>query len=97
MEFYFSIQKEAHMKTKNKSGKIRQQQKHTNRILGRILGEKNSPRDVIKGLGIPAFFRNFYSQIFCEDKGEGPLHDLVARHQEGNRSPWKLAREEENL
>jgi len=24
MEFYFSVQKEAHMKTKNKSGKIRQ-------------------------------------------------------------------------
>jgi hypothetical protein len=30
------------MKTKNKRRKVRQQQKHTNQILGRILGEKNN-------------------------------------------------------
>jgi len=48
MEFYFSAQKEGHMKTKNKSEKIKQYQKHTNQILGRILGEKNNPRDIRK-------------------------------------------------
>jgi len=70
-----------------------------NQILGRILGEKNNRKLTKRHKKAKKYQPSFGISVakYFVRKGEGPLYDLVAHHQEGNQSPWKLAREEENL
>jgi hypothetical protein len=89
----------ANIKTKNRRRKLRQQQKHTNQILGLILGEKNNRKLTLrhKRRKNTSLLLYLCSQKFCEEKGEGPHYDLVAHHQKENQSLQKLAKEEVNL
>jgi hypothetical protein len=87
----------ANIKTENRRRKLRQQQKHTNQILGLILGEKNNRKLTLRHKRRKENhpFVIFIAKNSMRRKGEGPHYDLVAHHQKENQSPHKLAKKEE--
>jgi Na+-translocating ferredoxin:NAD+ oxidoreductase RnfG subunit len=69
------LQSPTNMKTKNKRRKVRQQQKHTNQILGRILGEKNNRKLTLRHKKRKEYqpsFGNSVAKIFVRIKVRDP-------------------------
>jgi hypothetical protein len=85
----------ANIKTKNRRRKLRQQQKHTNQILGLILEEENNRKLTLRHKRRKEYQPSFVISVAKNSvrrKCVGPHYDLVAHHQKVNHSLQKLAK-----